>query len=213
MEIIGLFVHLETVAVTAAVFLFCSQVELVFHISRLQGANESGHSALPPPPKDTCPSEGWVTAGIRHTQPQQALGHGRLAPFSLPVFHPLKPGLHWMDTALWLLHSREKRAKSLVFTQSSHEHPRDPLSPFKAVRTPGLLLFSHNFLLICLYVSTYFYTNNCVEDLLVPELAKQTNHRAVTLQLQESHSCWGRHGPCILPACEMQSPYHTRAME
>lgn len=49
MEIIGLFVHLETVAVTAVIFLFCSQVELVFPISELQGASESGHSGLSPP--------------------------------------------------------------------------------------------------------------------------------------------------------------------
>lgn len=44
MEIIGLFVHLETVAVTAAVFLFYSQVKLVFHIPQLQGADKPGHS-------------------------------------------------------------------------------------------------------------------------------------------------------------------------
>lgn len=65
MEIIGLFVHLETVAVTAVVFLFCSQVELVFPISQLQGANDSGHSGLPPQRglKDTNPSEGWGQQG------------------------------------------------------------------------------------------------------------------------------------------------------
>lgn len=34
-----------------------------------------------------------------------------------------------MDRVLWLLHSREERAKSLMLTQSSHEHPQHPLSP------------------------------------------------------------------------------------
>lgn len=62
--------------------------------------------------------------------------------------------------------------------------------PFKAVRSmrvrvpSPLFLFSPNFLFSCLYMSTYFYTNkttDCVEDLLMPELAKQTNHRPVTL--------------------------------
>lgn len=72
MEIIGLSVHLEPVAVTAVVFVFCSQVELVFCIPQLRGA------AVPIPGAATHPS------GLRETGPvgmsPSAMGWGRGSP-------------------------------------------------------------------------------------------------------------------------------------
>lgn len=72
MEIIGLSTHLEPVAVTAVVFVFCSQVELVFSISQLRGA------AVPIPGAATHP------LGLRETGPvgmsPSAMGWGRGSP-------------------------------------------------------------------------------------------------------------------------------------
>lgn len=137
MEIIGLFVHLETVAVTAVVFLFCSQVKLVFHIPQLRGANKSGHSGSPAA-SDRCTSlrgMGWQS-GMRHAQPRQALGHGRLAPFSPPFVTPssqARPG--WMRCSDFCTaeSSNPDPSCSPSMATSTHrfvsQHPRFSLSP------------------------------------------------------------------------------------
>lgn len=137
MEIIGLFVHLETVAVTAVIFLFCSQVELVFPISQLQGASESGHSGLPPRP-----SEGWVTVGTRQAEPQQALGQGRLASFSLPIFTPSRQaGTGWTECCGFCTAERREPnpSRSPRAAMSTHSTLCPLQGPFQSSQESGAM--------------------------------------------------------------------------
>lgn len=140
MEIIGLFMHLETVAVTAVVFLFCSLVELVFHILQLRGTNKSGHSGSPPrlqkartPLRDRVPEQDEAHSAPASPRTWQA---GTFLP---PFFYPPKPGSQWVDAALT---SAQQKAGS----QSPRVHPSlcEPAptglsvpcrDPFKAVRS------------------------------------------------------------------------------
>lgn len=65
MEIIGLSVHLETVAVTAIVFVFGSQVELIFHIPQLHGVPMVGSHRVQGDRAWTAPKcAGLVTSSI-----------------------------------------------------------------------------------------------------------------------------------------------------
>lgn len=98
--------------------------------------------------------------------------------------------------------------------------------PFEAVcrmrlQVPSpLFLFSPNFLFSCLCMSTYFYinkTSDCVEDLLIPERAKQGNHRPVTLSPSAAKAPQLLLQACsrethVVPACDVQPPHHTWAM-
>lgn len=103
---------------------------------------------------------------------------------------------------------------------SQHSRSVPCRDPFKAVRSvrvrhpSPLFLFSPSFLYSCLYVSTYFYTNKTsdrVEDLLKPELAKQTNHRPDTLNPTAAVTGMFQEDSCIVPACDVRTPHHAWA--
>lgn len=190
------------------------------------------------PERRTSPQGMGLQSRMRHTQPRPPLGCVRLSPFS-PHFSPPQARLAVGGCDADFCTAKSNEPEHLVFTQHSQEHPspcepapvglsvpcRDPFKAVKSTRVrvpPALLSISPNFLFSCLYKPTYFYmnkTSDYMEDLLMPELAKQTNHRPVTL-----NPLWGYKSPTaaaagmfqedsgIVPVCDVWTPRHTGAM-